>query len=146
MSKVDFHEEPSDMFVDAIKHGAGSAYIECGYCERQHLCVNSDYGDTERENWASYCEEAYDACPENTILHYDVDFVRTKELNGISFVIGCPCNGLAKYEKFIWAERDSIRNYLQARINHEFELAQQEKVFNKVAGFDSKEKNPYFYD
>ena len=27
---------PSDMFVDSIDFGVGSAYMECGWCGREH--------------------------------------------------------------------------------------------------------------
>jgi hypothetical protein len=78
-------------------------------------------------------------------LHWDYDSVLSRELNGIKFVIGCPCNGLSRFEKFIWNERNAIREYLSKRINQEYEWAQQEKTKNVLAGFDDKEKRSLYY-
>jgi len=58
------------------------------------------------------------------------------EMNGLQFVHGCPgCDEkLARYERFIWSNRDHIRRYLGIRIDQEKSWADQEKLLNDLAG------------
>lgn len=143
-------DAPSELFVDSIGFGVGSAWMECGWCDREHLCPETsydppDYGtDDDRTKWREHCEEEYRNNPEGVVLHYDTDGVSGKQLNGINFVVGCPCNGLHRFEKFIWNERDTIREYLKRRINQEYEWAQQEKTKNILAGFEDKKFDPHY--
>ena len=148
-------DPPSDMFVDSIDFGSGSPDMTCGWCDRQHFCPDNDYdppdyehlhGDTEacRAEFKKYCEEKHKNNPDGVILHYDCDSVSGKMLNGINFVVGCPCNGLARFEKFIWEERGTIREYLKRRVDQEYNWAQQEKTLNVLAGFENKAKEPFF--
>jgi hypothetical protein len=60
------------------------------------------------------------------------------ELVGKCFVDECDgCKEhLAKYENFIWQNRDTIRTYLSTRVNLEKKLADQEKLLNTIAGID----------
>ena len=129
-------EKPSDMFVNAMSgHGIGSPDLTCGWCDRLHLCPDAScYRDEEDGSWREYCNEEKKNNPEGVILHYDCDGISAQEFNGIMFVWGCPCNGLTRYEKFIWNERDTIRNYLKVRIEQEAEWAEQELTKNKLAG------------
>lgn len=141
---------PSDMFVDSIDFGVGSAYMECGWCGREHFCPETnydppDYGtDDDNAEWRKHCEEEFKDNPKGVVLHYDTDSILGKQLNGINFVVGCPCNGLHRFESFIWNERSTIRNYLQKRIQQEYEWAEQEKTRNKLAGFDDDKKAPFY--
>ena len=141
MSKKEYRkddEKPSDMFVNALSgYGIGSPEVTCGWCDRDHLCPTADTYARDNdggEGWQYYCEEEYKNNPEGVVLHWDYDSVSAQEINGILFVIDCPCNGLTRYEKFIWAERDTIRNYLKVRIEQEHQWAQQELTKNKLAG------------
>jgi hypothetical protein len=150
-------DKPSDMFVDSIGFGVGSADMECGWCGRMHLCPDTDYDPPDygspsvaddRERFKQYCEEEKKNNPDGVVLHYDADGISGKQLNGINFVVDCPCNGLERFEKFIWNERETIRTYLKRRIDHEYELAQQEKTLNKLAGFETDydpEKERYWW-
>jgi hypothetical protein len=142
--------KPSDMFIDSIASGFGSADIKCGWCNRIHLCPNTDYApdyedslsiECNRKIFAQYCIEEQKKNPEGVVLHPDCDTVYSKTLNGIKFVIGCPCNGISRYEEFIWNERKTIRDYLKKRINQEYEYAQQEKTLNVLAGFEDEDKD-----
>ena len=54
-----------------------------------------------------YCEEEKKD-PDGVIIDYEDDFVHAKEIDGKTFVAGCPCNGLTRYENWIWNNRDSI--------------------------------------
>ncbi len=129
---------PSDMFVNALSgFGMGSPDMECGWCERLHLCPDSESYQQDEDGgagWKEECENRHAENPEGVILHYNWDCVSGQELNGITFVLDCPCNGLYRYEKFIWTEKDTIRNYLKVRIEHEYQLAQQQLTLNKLAG------------
>lgn len=145
------HEVPSDMFIDSIGFGTGSADMECGWCGRMHLCPGTDYDpphyddspsiESDRESFAQYCIEEQKKNPDGVVLHFDCDGISGKQLNGINFVVGCPCNGLSRFEKFIWNERGTIREYLRKRINQEFEWAEQEKTRNVLAGFEDRTKD-----
>jgi len=141
MTKKEYRKDdkkPSDMFVNALSgFGCGSPDMECGWCGRLHLCPTSESYRGDEDGgaaWQEDCVKQHKENPEGVVLHWDSDAVSGQELNGITFVVCCPCNGLSRYETFIWAERRTIRNYLQKRIDHEYDLALQEKTFNKVAG------------
>lgn len=138
---------PSDMFIDAVasEGGHGSYDMECGWCGRMHYCPEVKWGwsDEDREdakNFKEYAENCYKENPEGVVLHYDSDAVSGVLVNDINFVLCCPCNGLRRYETFIWHHRGLIRNYLKTRIDHETDLALQEKTLNKLAGVDKKVK------
>jgi hypothetical protein len=131
-------EKPSDMFINALSgYGVGSPDLTCGWCDRLHLCPTAEcyHGDDDGgAGWQKHCENEYADNPTGVVLHWDYDSVSGQEINGIMFVVDCPCNGLTRYEKFIWAERDTIRRYLKIRIEQEHEWAQQELTKNKLAG------------
>lgn len=131
-------DAPSERFVESLSgYGVGSPDLTCGWCDRVHLCPTSESyaGDEDEGNgWREDCVNQHKENPEGVILHWDWDSVMGHELNGILFVDDCPCNGLSRYEKFIWAEKDTIRKYLKSRIEWEYELAQQQLTINKLAG------------
>jgi hypothetical protein len=128
--------KPSDMFVNALSgFGIGSSDLTCGWCNRLHLCPDAScYQDEEDGSWKEYCYEEYTKNPDGVVLHPDYDAVSGQEINSIMFVLDCPCNGLHRYENFIWEHRDTIRNYLKVRIEQEAEWAEQELTKNKLAG------------
>lgn len=140
----DSDEKPSDMFINALSgFGVGSDNLECGWCGREHLCPDTDYNhydddectaEESKTRYRQYCEEELKARPHEVVLHYDVDGISAQEMNGIMFVLGCPCNGLHRYENFIWENRDTIRRYLKVRIEQEHLWAEQELTLNKLAG------------
>lgn len=147
-------DKPSEMFEDSLGMGFGFYDAECGWCGRRHYCPDTDsdppdyeHGDYEgnRKQWHDYCVSEKEKDPDGVILYWNDDAVLSREMHGIKFVIGCPCNGLARYEKFIWSERDAIRKYLGKRIDQEYEWAQQEKTKNALAGFEDPEKKKHYY-
>jgi hypothetical protein len=148
------NDKPSDMFVDSIGFGVGSADMECGWCDRMHLCPDTDYDppdysddssiEDDRQRFREYCEEEYKKNPDGVVLHYDCDGISGKQINGINFVVDCPCNGMSRFEKFIWNERDTIREYLKRRIKQEYDWAEQEKTRNILAGFENKAYDPHY--
>jgi len=65
-------------------------------------------------------------------------------LNSIQFVDDCPCNGITRYETFIWNERATIREYLKNRVDQEYQWAQEEKTLNVLAGFNNDKKEAFY--
>jgi hypothetical protein len=108
-------EIASKMMWDACE-GGGSYSVDCA-CGKTHD-VHDEYPDDD--DWFSG-ESIY--------------FV---ELGGKCFVDECQgCKEhLARYENFIWHNRDTIRNYLSTRVNLEKKLADQEKLLNTIIGID----------
>jgi hypothetical protein len=131
-------DAPSEMFINAMcEGGVGNDELECGWCGRLHLCPDNEYtgrDDEEHKDFKEYCENEHKKNPEGVILHYGYNSVSAKELNNILFVECCPCNGLSRFEKFIWNNRNTVRNYLKVRTEQEYEWAQQELTRNKLAG------------
>ena len=112
------YTEPTDgkaslMMWDACLSGSGP-YVHCS-CGIDHYDKNATTEDIEN----------------NTVETYDYS-----ELDGQTFVYECTgCNErLAKYERFVWANRDNIRRYLSTRINQEKAWADHEVALNKLAG------------
>lgn len=140
----DSDTKPSDMFINALSgYGVGSDNLECGWCGRTHLCPDTDYNHYDDDEcsaeesmfrYRQYCEEEFKKYPDKIVLHYDVDCISAQEMNGIMFVLDCPCNGLYRYENFIWEQKDTIRKYLKVRIEQEYEWAEQQLTLNKLAG------------
>ena len=134
----DTDTKPSEMFLDALSgFGIGSDHLECGWCARMHYCPDSDCNWDDSDggiSWKSYCEQEYNSRPNEVVLHYDCDAISAHEMNGIMFVLECPCNGLYRFENFIWGHKETIRNYLKVRIEQEARWAEEELTLNKLAG------------
>lgn len=125
--------ETSDMFLDAMfGTGIGSDDLTCDFCKKNHLCPDTRYSDSD--TWKEYCETEMAKNPDKVVLHYGCDAVTGRYMDNKLFVIGCDCNGLARYENFIWQHRDTIRNYLKLRIESEHRWAEEELTLNKLAG------------
>lgn len=142
-------KKPSELFLSSLP-GGGSHHVNCGFCGRDHYCPDSDnlrwnsYSEDEKKEEEEVVKEYLESAlreqkenPNGVIIHYDSDFVMTKDLNGMAFVVECPCNGLAIYEDFIWAERNQIRDFLKKRVDQELAWAEQEKTRNRLAGLDN---------
>lgn len=133
---------PSELFEEAISGmGFGSDEMICDWCQREHLCPDNEYADRhieDRQAFLKDCMERKSENPDGIVLHYGIDSVSGTSFNGMTFVIGCPCNGLGRYEKFIWAERNKIRTFLKMKVDQELTFMQQEKVLNTLAGIDNK--------
>jgi len=142
-------QKPSELFLSSLS-GGGSHHVSCGFCGRDHYCPDSDslrcnsYSEDEKKeeeavvrDYLEFALREQKENPDGVIIHYDCDYVSTKDLNGMAFVVDCPCNGLAIYETFIWAERNQIREFLKKRVDQELAWMEQEKTKNKLAGFDN---------
>jgi len=102
----------SDMMWDAGL-GGGGPYVHCS-CGKDHS-LDPDL-----------TEEEYDRA----------DSFRYIEIDGQFFVDDCEgcAKKLARYENFIWQNRNHIRRYLKIRIEQEKTWADQEKLLNELAG------------
>jgi hypothetical protein len=106
--------QASEMMWDAGLGGAGP-YVHCS-CGKDHTVERED---DDQDSW-------YDS---NDSFEYI-------ELDGQIFVYECEgCSKkLAKYENFIWKNRNHIREYLRIRIDQEKNWADQEHLINVLKG------------
>jgi len=128
-------KNPSKMFLNSLRGGgASSIYCNCG---RTHYAPgnlrNSD-DEEDYDNMLNDVLEEQKKDPEGVVINHEDDFIHAKDLDGKTFVVDCPCNGLRKYEDWIWGNRDSIRDYFAVRVKQEAEWAEQEVLKNKLAG------------
>lgn len=136
MSKYATNErKPSKMFVKSLKGGgASSIYCSCG---RMHYAPSNLYDSDDEDDYTGMLNSALEdqkKDPDGVVINYEDDFIFAKDIDGRTFVVDCPCNGLRKYEDFIWSNRDAIREYLKVRIEQEARWAEQEVLKNKLAG------------
>jgi len=107
----------SELFLDSLI-GVGSPDLECGFCGRMHYCPNYYNRQDDllsQDDFAKQVLSEHTKDPDGVILHYDYDFNFGKELNGIVFVVDCPCNGLRLYEDFIWNNHNEISEFITER-------------------------------
>jgi hypothetical protein len=90
--------------------GGGGPWVHCS-CGKDHSLTEEEF---ESEDYSGF------------------DYI---ELDGLTFVFDCEgCEKrLAKYENFIWNNRDTIRRYLKTRIDQEKAWADQEHLLNTLA-------------
>lgn len=105
-------DSPSDMMWDAGT-GGGGPWVHCS-CGKDHSLTDEEFR-----------ESGY-----NGFIYISLDRQ--------AFVHGCEgCEKkLARYERFIWQNRDHIRRYLKIRIDQEKAWADQEKLLNTLSGID----------
>lgn len=105
-------EEASGEFWSAFSI-AGTLVHQCN-CGRTHFCVNTtlDYEDGELERLL----EKAAFYPYRYVPDHQNDSVGVIDIAGRQFTWGCPCHGVAAYERFIWEYRREILRYLNKRI------------------------------
>ena len=104
----------SDMFWDSVPGGASSCITcSCGkdWNPLEDVADNEE-GDEDSREW-----------------------YRFVELDGRTFVQDCDkcCTELARYEQWIWNNRNDIREYFRIRVNQELKWAEYEKALNILA-------------
>ena len=115
MSKV------SDEFYAALFHD-GSIRRTC-HCGRTHFASwEGSFDEGELENLLSNAERE----PDKYINHPSTS-ISIAHIDGKEFVYECPCEGLERYETFIWTYREVILDYLTARHKRQLEVL---KTFN----------------
>jgi hypothetical protein len=134
--RISSDKQASDMFINSLS-GGGSHFMTCGFCGRDHYCPDSNMISKYEEEYDGYLENALagkEKDPDGVYIHYDVDCVMAKDINGIAIVLECPCHGLVNYETFIWESRYDIHSYLTTRQDQENRWKEEELTINKLAG------------
>lgn len=99
--------------------GGGGVVVTCSYCDREHVAIDSR--DIQDGFITQICETVAKirsdamAAPDDWVLVEDVDTIHYVYLDGMVFPDDCPCNGLARYEKFVWEHRDRWFSYYAIR-------------------------------
>lgn len=127
--------KPSEWFIDALPGGGGSSvYCNCG---RQHYAPENLLDSDDENDYAHMLADALEEKqkdPDGVIIHTETEFVYAKDIDNKTFVVDCPCNGLRKYEDWIWNHKDLIRDYLKDRVEQEYRWAEEQLTLNKLAG------------
>lgn len=121
--KIHSEEAPSKEFMDAVVDGGG-IWDECDLCGRTHfssLDANYDYEEGEYEE---LCEK--EAKDPDSYMEADGS-VGYGYIDGKRAVWGCKCNGMRKYEDWVWAHRRIITEYLSQRTDKELKNALYER-------------------
>lgn len=89
-------QQPSKVFLELLVGGT-TAHGLCEFCDRDHFfdAPAFEWDDAEYENLIA--EHSRD--PEATVKHNT--HVRIVRVEGKQAVVGCPCNGLRRYEDWI---------------------------------------------
>ena len=128
-------KKPSKMFLKTL-WGGGSSSVYCN-CGRQHYAPRNLEDSYEERDYPIMLADILEEQKQNTdgvIINHEDDFIYTKDIDNKTFVIDCPCNGLRRYEEWIWNHREIIRDYLKVRVEQEARWAEQELILNKLAG------------
>lgn len=93
--------------------GGGGPWVHCS-CGKDHSLTEEEYEADEYQGF---------------------EYI---EIDGQMFVYDCEgcATKLARYENFIWNNRNTIRRYLKIRIDQEKAWADQEKLLNTIAGIE----------
>jgi hypothetical protein len=108
----------SDAFRNTLV-GGGATAVTCSYCDREHIAIDSS---NIYDNYVSHLDEKVEDIerkaaedPDTYVIVRDVDFIHYVDINGMDFPDDCPCNGLARYEEFIWDNRERWFSYYAVR-------------------------------
>lgn len=100
-------------FLDAFIVGGGPTE-ECDFCGNTFYSTTALeeeefgwYEEQRKEKPTKFFPEPYDS-----FEFYMVD--------GRRYVYGCPCNGMDRYEHFIWEHKEQILRYLNDRSHKEY--------------------------
>jgi hypothetical protein len=103
--------EPSTQFSEAFGGGVGSPSLHCN-CGRRHYAPDSEFvGENEEQEM----RDDYAENPDKVVIHDRDDGVSGVHINGVVIVRGCPCGWLAKFEDYVWNERERILQYYKLR-------------------------------
>lgn len=117
----------SEEFFEAFRSGCGSLRDTC-QCGREHWDAYNlyDWEKGEKEE----LETRSKANPDKCIAH-DGSF-SSYEINGLHFIMDCPCGGGWKYEQFIRRHAAEIAEYLNTIAAQMIAEAQAMKVTEAV--------------
>ena len=128
-------KKPSRMFLRSLS-GGGSSSMYCN-CGRTHYAPNNLSNSDDENDYQDMLDSALEEQkkdPNGVVIDYENDFIRGHDIDGKTFVEDCPCNGLRRYEEWIWNNRQIFRDYIKSRVAQEAIWAEQETVLNKLAG------------
>lgn len=118
MKRKDTGEKVSDAFRNSLE-GGGGVTVTCSYCDREHVAIDSR--DIDDGFITQTCDRVEDIMkkakedPDGWVLEREVDTIHYSVIDGMVFPDDCPCNGLARYERFIWNHRDRWFSYYAVR-------------------------------
>lgn len=112
----------TDLFERSFT-GGGGINMDCGFCGRHHFEDDEHAGDWE-EGELERLRDMAGLMPDKYVAHQDG--VMYSNVNGNTYVRGCPCNACVPYEEFIWRHRQQIAEYLKARSDEIWRVAQLE--------------------
>lgn len=110
MARQDNTSPPSEEMENAFRCGGGIV-IECS-CGREHFEDSESGGDWDEGELDRLRARANEHPDKTVACGYCVTYAN---INGQTYILGCPCNGMRKYEDFLWLHRTSIAAYLSAR-------------------------------
>lgn len=104
-------KQASHNFMDAVCE-AGTPDMTCQLCDRHCFATGSQtcLSDVEIDKYRKSSNEnphRYWECADDSLAYGVID--------GKQCVYDCPCNGMARYENFIWTHRHMITRYLRKR-------------------------------
>ena len=105
----------SELFMDAFCNNLGSPCVSCEFCGRVHFTHEDD-------DYVGLCAKSA-AEPEKYIEDQENDSIAWGYLEGKQYVWRCPCDSGHRFERFIWAHREGIVEYIKARAKREAEEA-----------------------
>ncbi len=108
-------EEVTKEFLRSFISG-GTIAADCDFCGRTIYVDGGLYSFGE----PGELQEAIKNCRENPdkfLMWYGDVSLEIGHLDGRQFVVGCPCNKVTPYERFIWNYRWQIADYLRLRTN-----------------------------
>lgn len=116
--------KPSDMFIDIVCT-YGTIRASCELCSREHFASYNNDGNFNEGELEELRKKAKEK-PEKYIEWPDSSSISHGTIEGKQAVWGCECNGMFKYENFIWTHRYLIAEYLMKRANDEAQTAKED--------------------
>ena len=101
-------EPVSELFLSCFSRG-GHYVADCSMCGRTHFAA--DAGDCIDVIWFQRIAES---APNRYVEHKGCDSVTVVDINGATFVEGCPCNNARRFEAFVLNEYRAILDFLRA--------------------------------
>jgi len=131
---VFYKNPPSEEFMLALEDTfhSGTVMADCDLCGRttyHHKEYEWAFEGDDDEDEKAFLENAEKYPEWYVCVDYSIPF---GTFDGKQVVIGCPCNGLRKYENLFWRHSYTILKYLKNRTEKDLKDAQSnhEEVFD----------------
>jgi len=131
-----YENPPSEEFNRAIESFFchGSCRGHCDICGREFL--NDDKFWSFDENEVEEFKKNAKKYPGWYIIT-DYSLPIADNLFGVTTVVGCPCNGIRKFEEILWHYRSLIARYFEGRLQAQEEsVKQNRKIVEQCKGID----------